>query len=537
MPLRLALALVAATARADLSNYTLYAQQDAPDASYAIARVGDCGDYAPSNGPCNATLLAAFCDATAGCCVFNTNGWLKTCANVSCGNALAPNGRVDSYVKDGGVGPPIPPFPEPPVADIEDDFYPPEEPAERAAAAPPPALVALGATWAVLAPAGGAAANVSVGDAIGDYVLVGTVAALPAPPPPGGWLGGPPPYAARGAPGAPAAVLERSFARWGFISFVTAAGEVARLRKGTGAVAGLSLPNYAALNANSTPGANDGGGYYARVSRNATDAIAARVLAEAPDGEASFLGAAKFLPPQRDYAVIGGIWSYDKYSVAPDGRIKAADDAIYVPGLRSADAGPGVLVFDPLTHLPSGAFSPSTNFSVQKNALVGGVLRVVSSASWEPAAAAGFEQLAFAPTWTVNGSALVRLRAAAGADAPPHTFAYFSASKAAGVAPLDAGDFYAALWLEAEGWRASLAPAAAYVLPGQEGARQADTATGALVASLSLYVGLQVRLMRTALCPPAAPAHCARNCDPNKPQLTGAPRPYTNHPAELRRRR
>lgn len=469
MRLQLALALVLACGDAT-SPYTHYPLEDAPNAQYAIARVGDCGDYAPSNGPCNITILAELCDACPACTAFNTNGWLKSCANASCGNALAPNSRVDTYVKNGGVAPNPGPSPWAPVADVEDEHYPSEEVTERAAVDVAPSLVALGDAWAVLAPpGGGASVNVSAGEALGEWVLAGTVPSLPAP----------------GEGGV--AVLERSFARWGVVVFVGAAGEVGRLRKGTGAVAGLRMPNYAGLIANESSCGSD---YYARVSANASDVIADRIIAESVDGEASFLGAAKFLPPQRDYAIIGGIDSYDKYSVAPDGRIKAADDAIYVPGLAAADAGPGVLVFDPFVHLPKGLV-PATNFSVSKSALLGGSLRIVAVTSWEPTTLAGFEQIAFAPSAPVNGSALVRLRAVAGGvDAPPFQYSYFAASRT-GVAPLAAADFYAALWVEAALWNSALAAASVINLPGQDGARQVDSARGALIASLSLYVGLQ----------------------------------------------
>ena len=140
--------------------------------------------------------------------------------------------------------------------------------------------------------------------------------------------------------GATLAVLERGYARWGFIAFVSSAGgEVARLRKGVGSPAALSMPAYAPLIANDCA-------YYANVAGGAGDWLGGRILNDTL-GEPSFIAAAKYLPPQRDYASIGAINPYQKYSVSPDGRIKRADAAIYTTAVAANDTGPGTLVFDP----------------------------------------------------------------------------------------------------------------------------------------------------------------------------------------------
>ena len=196
---------------------------------------------------------------------------------------------------------------------------------------------------------------------------------------------------------------------------------------------------------------------------------------------------AKYLPPQRDYASIGGVRSYVKWSVSPDGRIKAADGAIYVPGLSVNSTGPGTLVWDPFRYLPAG-YVPATNFSVQKSSLLGGVLRVVATAAWEPTTGTGFEQLAFAPDAVINSSALIRLRAVGGSAGNSSLSSYYSASRD-GIVPVDASSFYVALFVESLSWNATLGQTAAYMLPGQDGKRQADTAIGGMVASMSLFIG------------------------------------------------
>jgi hypothetical protein len=324
-----------------------------------------------------------------------------------------------------------------------------------------PALLSAGAGWALLQ-LGAQTANASTGAWAFGFQLLAVL------------------------PGQPArlAVLERTFARWGFLVYLAAGGgEVARLRKGTGAAANLVMPRYSYLG-------DAPCGYYASVYNNATDLIAAELLAGASDGEANFLDAIAYLPPQRDYASIGAIAPYHKFSVSPDGRIKIADSDIYTPTESANATGPGVLVFDPARQLPAlGGQWPATNWSFTKSALVGGHLRVVAVVAYDYASGYGFEQVAFAPASEPAASAYVRLRASE--EGEWGAFAYFNASSLAPTAQLAPEDFYAALLSEQALWNATLAPGASYELPGREGARQRDTAAASLVASMSLYVGLQ----------------------------------------------
>jgi hypothetical protein len=355
------------------------------------------------------------------------------------------------------------------VPAVEDVHYPDEEPAEAAAGGLAPSVVqsSVAGQWAVLADRNGGGsgqANVTVGGAAFGFVLLAVLDV---------------------DAGGAVAVVERSFARWGFLAYVRddagGGGEVARLRKATGAVAGLTMPNYARLDA----------GYYARVASQPDDWLAGRVTGDVPDGEATFLAAAKYLPPQRDYASIGGMAPYQKWSVSPDGRIKSADLDIYTPADAANATGPGALVYDPRWYLP-GVPPSQPNFTFTKSGLVGGHLRVVATVAYEPTTGAGYEQLAFAPASEPSASAYVRLRGTSGPEAPPFAYTYVNASlNTSRPLPLAPAAFYTALLAEQAGWNATFAGAAAFTLPGREGARQVDTTLGGLVASLSLFIGPQ----------------------------------------------
>ena len=463
----LLLAGLAAT-HASLADFTKLPATDVTPCVPPCTRVGACGNYPPNpNGPCNITWVAEQCTATYGCVAFNSNGWLKGCGNVSCGVTFEGS-SVDTYVNTSSGGMPPPPLPCPAyIVPVEDVHYPTEEPVQ-AAGAPAPVVQGTGPSWALLsAPGGGRAApiNCSAGDwAFGFQVL----AVLPAAAP------------------APLVVVERTFARWGFVAYLSAAGgEVARLRKGTGEPGSLDMPRYSYLG-------DAPCGYYSNVYSNATDWIAGQLLANAVDGEANFLDAIKYLPPQRDYASIGAIEPYNKFSVSPDGRIKIADSDIYTPTNAVNDTGPGVLVFDPAAHISAlGGAWPATNYTFTKSALLGRFLRIVSVTGYSYDTGYGFEQVAFAPAGEPSASAYIRLRASEEGEWGQPGFAYFNASSKASPAPLDPVTFYTAMLAEAALWNATLAPAAAYSLPGREGARQVDTAAASLVTSMSLYVGLQ----------------------------------------------
>jgi len=344
---------------------------------------------------------------------------------------------------------------------VLDEHYPLEE-GEESNSASVPVLLDSGLDWAFLQ-LQDQMMNVSVGSAAFSFTLLALL---------------------RDSSGAPLAVLERSFRRWGFISYTKGTGEMARLRKGTGSVYGLSMPNYAYLGVNAT---STCGGFGSAVFSNATDYIGSLLLSE-DGGEVTYAAAQKFLAPQRDYANIGAMWPYQKWQVSPDGRIKSASSAIYTPTDSSADSGGGQLIFDPRNYAD---YWPGTNWTFIKSSLVGRHLRVVSSQGFESVSGKGYEQVAFAGVAEPSGSVYIRLRSTSGPESSAFkNFSYFNVSSSL-VSNLSPAIFYSALLEEQLFWNRTFADAARLSLPGPEGARQIDTALGSLVASLSLFVSLQ----------------------------------------------
>jgi hypothetical protein len=461
-------------------------------------RSGDpepCG-YSTPKAVCNVTYLAEVCSSSCGCVAFNSNGWMKGCGNVSCGTTFESTSAADTYVNISSGGMPGPPTPDIPVTPIDDDFYPAEEPSQAAQFGVAPSVVAAAASgpsgtdgWAVLAPPAGtpgAPTNVTVGGGAFGVVLV-AVLASPAP---------------GSSSGDVVAVLERTFARWGYLSFVAPGsaagpGEVARLRKGVGSPFNLTMPNYTYIGV-------DDCDFWAKTAAVQDDYLGQRILGDTAN-QPTYLAAAKYMPPQRDYANIGGNLPYQKYSVAPDGRIKIADSDIWTTDNLANETGPGVLVFDPLVHLP---YWPATNWTFTKSALVGSYIRVVATIGFEASSGKGFEQVAFSPASVPVPSAYVRLRATSGPDAGPLSYAYYTAvynstKSTVTVDPLDPALFYTALYAEQSLWNASFAGATTFTLPGQEGHRQIDLARGSLVASFSVFIGLVPK------CVPPSPASLA----------------------------
>ena len=88
-------------------------------------------------------------------------------------------------------------------------------------------------------------------------------------------------------------MLERRWERWGLLVFATVAGDTAydvQLRKPLGKLHRLDTTRYDHL----TKGQPD---YFKRATSDLDDFLGQRIKADSPHGEASFLKAAKFLPP------------------------------------------------------------------------------------------------------------------------------------------------------------------------------------------------------------------------------------------------
>jgi hypothetical protein len=118
---------------------------------------------------------------------------------------------------------------------------------------------------------------------------------------------------------AAAVVMERRFERWGLVVISAAAptGEMARLRKPLGQLELLDTQTY------NLTGPEPG--YFTRAASDPLDYIGTRIVNESDYREASFLTAAKFLPPIADYVVIGDTRAPMKAVVTMNGKIKRAD--------------------------------------------------------------------------------------------------------------------------------------------------------------------------------------------------------------------
>ena len=241
--------------------------------------------------------IAAICNATAGCEGFNSNGWLKGCLPPRCPAGLKgmePAAPSYLYTKIGAPEPAPPPAPPAPVPDIEDAFYPTEEAAERAAAAVPTVASAGRGTCVLVSPAGGARATAAPGDAVfgGNWTVLAVYA--------GGEV-----------------ALERRWARWSLLVLANPAGRSLALRRPLGDVGKISLARYdlAAVQPD----------YFQRAASDPKDYIGQRIITDSEHGEASFLTAAKFLPPIADFVVIGDTGAPVKAVVAMDGTVKRSD--------------------------------------------------------------------------------------------------------------------------------------------------------------------------------------------------------------------
>ena len=299
-------------------------------------QAGDCGypvcqsiTDVPGISPVPPTSLAAVaqvCNNTAHCMGFNSNGWLKRCLPPRCPAAkqgMEPKAPCDLYTKIGPPhdGPPVPPPPPPPpppdtpIPDVEDPIYPTEEPAQAAAAAIP-TVVSIAADTCELRSAGGAGsptATVRVGEvAFGEWALLAILSAQPPRP--------------------ALAVMERRWARWSLLAFASTGGGTSydiQLRKPLGALEQMRTARYDNLTLGGQSAA-----YFTRAVTDPDDYIAKRIMSESAHGEASYLKAAKFLPPIVDYVVIGDTMAPVPAVVTMDGKLQRADG-----GDQSFDGG------------------------------------------------------------------------------------------------------------------------------------------------------------------------------------------------------
>ena len=396
-----------------ISGYTV----QAGDCGYAV-----CATVIPGpSGGSNLTRFAASCNATAGCEGFNSNGWLKRCLPPRCPSAesgMEPGAPCNLYTKIGAPRPPTPPTPPAPVAAIADRFYPLEERTEaRGAAAPIVTAVTAGGKCVLQSPTDGATASGEVGDQI--FGQNWTILAV--------------------VPGEQACVLERRWSKWSLIvsaSATTSTKWNRALRKPLGnSLAALSTPLY-----NLTGLEPD---YFTKASNVANDYIGQRILNDSKYREASFLTAAKFLPPTADYVVIGDTHAPVKAVVTMDGKIKRSDGGDNEPLLehqqnmqcdtsvqcntpprdrsycyRGNCVGGGGTVFDGAAYLDIAPPTPG-HFRQMQTGVLGGHLRVAAVATFDNTSAqmVGFEMLALGPLSFDNDTLLVAIRSVSIASA------------------------------------------------------------------------------------------------------------------------
>ena len=257
----------------------------AGDCGYAV-----CGTLTSKGEVPHKTMddIAAICNATAGCEGFNSNGWLKGCLPPHCpagAKGLEPKAPSNLYTKIDAPKPLPPPAPPVPIPDIDDAFYPTEEQAELGAAAVP-LVVSVDASQgscSLRSPSGATASAAKVGDRVfGNWSVLAFLAADD--------------DAGAASSGvsdkAGVVVMERRWRRWSLLVFAEAGAvtPLAELRKPLGELQHTRTARYDSL----TAGEPD---YFQKAAADLDDYLGQRIVGDSEHGEASFLKAAKFLPP------------------------------------------------------------------------------------------------------------------------------------------------------------------------------------------------------------------------------------------------
>ena len=339
----------------------------------------------------------------------------------------------------------------------------------------------------------------------------------------------------------PAVALEVRFKRWSLLAFLEPSPPVGGsggrlrgasppppllLRQPIGALSELRQESY-----NFTGAQPD---YFRRAADDPADFLGARILADAPDGEPTFLDSMKYLPPTNDYALLGQPTSPNAWQLATNGRIKPSDafnqfepvnnklgggksadgrqawprsapprrsrpSAPRRPRGASATSWDASTVFDPLNH--TGYVPPPPNnvtegvFSDYKLGLLGGHLRAAALGCLERRTGQGFEMMVVAPELSAEQSVLVRLRETGPNATHSGAARFFGAGEASRTTAIKNGDhgaaaFYGALRDEAERWQSFFAEptAVSLALPAQE-RRQLDMARAAIVSSVTNFNG------------------------------------------------
>eukprot|EP01043_Picozoa_sp_COSAG02_P027814 COSAG02_NODE_1656_length_11472_cov_4.522729_4_plen_788_part_00 len=500
-----------------------------PVAGYTVTH-GDCGypvcgTLMSKGATPHKTMddIAAVCNATAGCEGFNSNGWLKGCLPPRCPaglKGLEPNAPSNLYTKVGPPKPLPPPAPPAPVPDIEDAFYPKEE-EQQLLAADIPTVVSTDPEdrSCVLRLGDGTTVTVKEGGAVqgGDWTLLAVYAGVEV-------------------------ALERRWQRWSVLVLANTAGySPIMVRKPLGHLTQINLTTY-------KPGFID----FKLAASDPKDYIGQRIINESEHGEASFLKAAKFLPPIADYVVTGDVNAPVKAVVTMDGTIKRSDggdnEPIPPPGLLSLDPEPhhgnvkdalacstsydcrtpprdrsycfqGQCVGGGGPIFSAAAFlnQSTSDYDQLQTGVLGGHLRVASVGCYSSKDKEGFELMALGPLSPHeseslgfskgNDTVLVALRPymppGREPTGQPYTFLSFSLDKApcsggtpVGGAPgsltaacqISPGQFFGAVLAHASQWKSQFDAGMQLQIPYAE-RRQVDMAKGVIVSGSTVFIG------------------------------------------------
>ena len=259
----------------------------------------------------NLSVIASVCNRTPGCEGFNSNGWLKRCLPPRCprgSSGLEPHAPSTLYTR---IAPPVPVPPDAPVEEIEDAYYPVEEAAEAAVANVPFVKHVDASGCTLQAPGGGRLVSAGVGDTVLNWTVLAFVPAM-----------------------APVAVvMERRWRRWSQLVSASVNGDTrwdATLHKPLGRLELLHNAPYNLTGPNPT--------YFTKAANEPDDYLGQRILRDATHREASFLTAAKFLPPIADYVVLGDVGAPVKAVLAMDGKLLRSDGADNEPLRAGAPA-------------------------------------------------------------------------------------------------------------------------------------------------------------------------------------------------------
>eukprot|EP00730_Choanoeca_flexa_P019370 TRINITY_DN9455_c0_g2_i1.p1 TRINITY_DN9455_c0_g2~~TRINITY_DN9455_c0_g2_i1.p1 ORF type:complete len:947 (+),score=173.20 TRINITY_DN9455_c0_g2_i1:720-3560(+) len=427
-------------------TWSVLNQTDTGPGQFSIVQVGNCGIYY-NKPPCNATMLQAACLSTPECVGFNTDGWLKSCVNATCGAQASHNDEVDTWFLTSAK----PPVPTPVInaPNIGDWHYPDSERDEQRL---PLLTISAIDTTAQTATVQwhGKLLTVHSESVLGNFTILAI-------------------YAADDATSL--VVYKRSFEEWSQWVYASTAGILLALRAGIGSLASLDQPRYDWAVADAS--------YWPLVYSGATDIIALNALNET--SEPGYTTFNKYMPPSQDYALLGTPLADIKFVMCMDGRIKLSNYSLF-ENLNNVSAAPsGLIVFDPIARLNS---QPVT-FSSIKSTLLGKYHRIVATQVWDNITHSGFEQIAFGVDGTSRAEPILYVALNA-----TQSYTYYRVDISGQAEDITAAQFYQALSTTYHSMEHILAQSPTTLNLPFVDRRQSDMALGAVVEGLTVYTDL-----------------------------------------------